>query len=159
MKVPSAEFHSPPPSAPAELPPIQLLVISTAPAPVRCRPPPLPGSSPVEFLTSRVPMSWVSPSLASIAPPARVAVLRARRESEMSTLPPSLKTAPPEAPVPVTWLASIEVLRTTSSPLTRIAPPLSPAAGAPRRSRAFLTTRRAPSATVKTRSTPAASIV
>ncbi len=99
-------------------------------------------------------MRRVSPLVGLDRPgPRGLAVLRTR-ESARRSVPPSLKTAPPEAPVPVTWLsqhvgvAHLDGLAVDGSPRRPRSPPVRCCAAW-----RVLTTRRAPSVTVKTRST------
>ena len=109
--VPAEEFQRPPPSLAASLALTNESVIVTVPAPVRCRPPPLPGVGPVMLPSSVVATSVVEePALASMAPPARLALLP-RSCTSVASKVPAFSTAPPLAvgtstavpPVIPTW--------------------------------------------------------
>jgi len=78
----------------------RLLDTDTVPVSVKCGPPPLPGSDPVELFDRVLRRTAVVPALASMAPPARVAVLLSNVLSSTVSVPPLLNAPPPEAPVP-----------------------------------------------------------
>ena len=158
VKSPVAEFHRPPPSAPAVLLATRLPLTLTLPVPVRCRAPPLPGTAPVVLPVRRLRAMTVVPPLASMPPPARSEELRLTRLSTTRSIPPSFMIAPPDAPSPVTVDVRRLDLRTWTSPRLRMRPPLSVSTGAPFLRRSRLITRRLPLRTSKTRSTPLALI-
>ena len=116
VMVPPAEFQRPPPSLLATLPATSVPTISTVPAPVRWRPPPLPGLAPV-LLSDRVPAARaVSPPTASMPPPARRDPFRVMSVSETTRVPPLLSRPPPEPAVPLAVLAVIVAPVTVSRP-------------------------------------------
>ena len=132
---PSAEFQRPPPSAEARFLRTRLPSTTTAPAPVRCSAPPLPGAAPVRLPRSTESVTVVTPALASMPPPARSARLRSMRVPTTDTLPPSFMIAPPLAPSPRARLPTRRESTTSSvAPVARMAPPDSPSGARPPRS-------------------------
>ena len=150
--VPAPEFQRPPPSEAAVFRRTREKNTSTVPLPVRCRPPPLPGLGPVVLRSRVATTTRVRPPFASIAPPARSARLKLRVVRLTSRVPPSLKTAPPDAPSPVTRLSMAVTFWRVSWPVVRKAPPDSPAGVRPPTTRVVRIDARALRATSKARS-------
>ncbi|EMB13751.1 hypothetical protein RE6C_05404 [Rhodopirellula europaea 6C] len=131
--VPVEEFHNPPPSLAAVLLPKMARFDVTSAAPVECKPPPL---IPAKLFETSVPKFNVTvPSMTSMPPPARLAVLPSDGIAppiwlKLTVTAPSVLKIPP--PLPKTPSAAlpliVELLTVSVPPLLKIAPPPSSAA-------------------------------
>ncbi len=114
-------FQSAPPSRAATLLFIVPPIMVTLAIPVICSPPPFPGAAtagatPVLLLeTLKFPDISSEPSINSMAPPARLAVLNPITASVIVTAPAVLNIAPPEPEVPSATLFESMVAFPTSS--------------------------------------------
>ena len=113
LSVPAEDTQSPPPSLAARLLNTNESTTLMVPAPVRWRPPPLPGAALATLPTSSVlVIVVVDPAVASMAPPARVALLFSIFTPDVESTP-LLSTAPPLLLVASTAVPLIRVMPTS----------------------------------------------
>ena len=99
-------FQKPPPSLAAVLPETVPPVTVAEPVAEMWNAPPLPGREPASLSAKSVSVrSVVLAPVASMAPPARLAELSENEEPETVSVPPLLRTAPPEPEVPLAELS------------------------------------------------------